>query len=295
MPPDFAIIPARTERQAMDWSLVLMSQGIEALIEQDAEAKRWLLVIHEPDYARAVDALRRYQAENKPARWQQTLPVVGMLFDWRVVGFLLFLILLFASEAAGRTSLSNAGVMDNLAVHAGQWWRLFTAITLHSDVAHLAANVCTGLLLLGLAMGACGYGVGLLASYLAGCGGFLAGLLFLPDTHRSLGASGLVLGALGLLAAQWIALLRHGLTRKDFAVRGVMSGCLLLMLLGLSPDPGVDVLAHVAGFASGLLLGAALAFCPPKLVHAPWTNRLALLLTMALVLVPWWFALRGAS
>jgi membrane associated rhomboid family serine protease len=294
MQPDFAIIPARTERQAMDWSLVLVSQGIEAVIERDAEANRWLLVIHEPDYPRAVDALKRYLAENKTPRWQQTLPVVGMLFDWRVLGFLVFLILLFVMEASGRSNLHSAGLMDNHAVHAGQWWRLFTAVTLHGDVAHLAANVSTGLLMVGLAMGAYGYGVGLLTSYLAGVGGFLAGLIFLPETHRSLGASGLVLGALGLLAAQWVAYVRHGLTRKDLAARGILSGCLLLMLLGLSPQENVDVLAHVAGFVSGLLLGAALAFCPPKFVHAPWTNRCALALTLAFVLVPWWFALRHA-
>lgn len=277
----------------MDWSLVLVSQGIETLIERDADGERWLLVVNTLDHERAVEAIRRYRTENTSPRWQRTLPVVGMLFDARVVGFLAFLILLFVLEATGRSDLRGAGVMDNRAVHAGQWWRLFTAVTLHGDVAHLAANVTTGLLMLGLAMGAYGWGVGLLASYLAGVGGFLAGLVFLPETHRSLGASGLVLGALGLLAAQWVAYVRHGLTRRDLAARGIMSGCLLLMLLGLSPQENVDVLAHVAGFVSGLGLGSALAFCPPQFVHAPWTNRCALVLTMALVLTPWWLALRG--
>lgn len=292
MPPDSALITARSERDAMDWSLVLVSQGIEAVIERDSEGERWLLVVNAPDYEHAVAAIERYRRENTSPRWQRTLPVVGMLFDARVVGFLAFLILLFVLEATGRSDLRGAGVMDNRAVHAGQWWRLFTAVTLHADVAHLAANASTGLLMLGLAMGAYGYGVGLLTSYLAGAGGFLAGLIFLPETHRSLGASGLVLGALGLLAAQWVTFLRHGLTRRGLAARGILSGCLLLMLLGLSPQENVDVLAHVAGFGSGLVLGTGLAFCPPQLIHAPWTNRLALVLTMALVLVPWSLALR---
>jgi hypothetical protein len=102
----------------------------------------------------------------------------------------------------------------------------------------------------------------------------------------------MVLGALGLLAAQWVALLRHGLSGRQLALRGVLSGCLLLVLLGVSPQSNVDVLAHVAGFATGLLLGAGLAFVPPRLVHNAWVNRFALALTLALVLVPWWFALR---
>jgi membrane associated rhomboid family serine protease len=291
-PPAFAAIPARSERQAMDWSLVLISQGIEPLIERDAEAGRWLLVVNEPDYPRAVDALRRYQAENRAPRWQHTLPAVGLLFDLRSLGCLLFLGLLFALEPAGQGGLRNTGVMDNHLVHAGQWWRLFTAVTLHGDYSHLAANLSTGFLLLGLAMGAYGYGVGLLMSYLAGVGGFFAGLIFLPESHRSLGASGMVLGALGLLGAQWVALLRHGITPKQIAARGMLSGCLLLVLLGLSPRENTDVLAHVAGFLTGLFLGAVLAFCPRRLVEGPWPNRLALALTLALVLGPWWLALR---
>ena len=276
----------------MDWSLVLVSQGIEPLIERDPEAGRWLLVVNEPDYPRAVDALRRYQAENRAPRWRHTLPGVGLIFDLRSLGCLLFLGLLFAVEATGHGSLRDPGLMDNRLVHAGQWWRLFTAVTLHADVSHLAANLSTGFLMLGLAMGAYGYGVGLLLSYLAGVGGFLAGLVFLPETHRSLGASGMVLGALGVLAAQWIALMRHGITPKQIAARGILSGCLLLALLGLSPRENTDVLAHVAGFLSGLLLGAALAFCPQRLAQGPWPNRLALALTLALVLGPWWLALR---
>ena len=49
-----AFIPTRSEKQAMDWSLVLISQGIEAVIEHQPETasrfnlsrtglvKRWL-------------------------------------------------------------------------------------------------------------------------------------------------------------------------------------------------------------------------------------------------------------
>jgi len=275
----------------MDWSLVLVSQGIESQIERDPEAGRWLLVVHEPDLARAVDALRRYTAENRP-HWQHTLPGVGLLFDWRSVGCLLFLALIFALDASGRTNLRPAGVMDNALVHAGQWWRLFTAVTLHGDLTHLVLNLSTGLLLLGLTMAAYGYGVGMFAAYLTGVAAFGADLMFLPETHRSLGASGMILGAIGLLAAQWIALLRHGLTARDLAMRGVLSACLLLVLLGFSPNEKTDLLAHVAGFAAGLLFGAAMAFVPQRFRHGPWPNRAALALTLALVLVPWWFALK---
>jgi rhomboid protease GluP len=292
MQPMSAAIPVRTERQAMDWSLVLVSQGIEATIERDPEAGLYRLVVDAPDYTKALRTLRQYRVENRHQVWRQQLPWTGLVFDWRSVLPLAFIVFLFAIQVTGRGDLQSAGMMDNKAVHAGQWWRVFTAVTLHGDLAHLAANVTTGLLLLGLAMGALGPGIGLLASFLAGAGGNLAGLLFYSESHRGLGASGMVMGALGLLAAQWLALLRHGLSPRQFVLRGVLSGCLLLVLLGFSPERNVDVLAHVAGFGTGLALGAVLAFCPRNVLHSERVDRTALAAVVGLVGATWWLALR---
>jgi len=292
MQPTSAAIPVRTERQAMDWSLVLVSQGIETTIERDAEADLWRLVVDAPDYSKALRALRHYRVENRRQVWRQQLPGTGLVFDWRCILPLTFIAFLYAVDATGRADLQSAGMMDNKAVHAGQWWRLFTAVTLHGDLAHLVANVTTGLLLLGLTMGALGPGIGLLAAFLAGAGGNLAGLIFHAEIHRGLGASGMVMGALGLLTAQWLTLLRHGLTPRQWAARGLLGGCLLLVLLGFSPDRNVDVLAHVGGFVTGLALGTGLAFCPPRFLHGDWMDRSALAVAAILVGVSWWLALR---
>jgi len=284
-----AIIPATSERQAMDWSLVLVSQGIESVIERDAESGRWQIVVSPPDVSRAVNAIRLYTLENRRRRWQLAVPGTGLLFDWRCLACLLFFVVVFTFEATGRGNLRAAGVMDPDLVRAGQWWRVFTAVTLHADVAHLAANVTTGVLMLGLVFGAYGPGVGMLGSYLAGVLAFVAEVFLLP--RPSLGASGMVLGALGLLTAQWIALVRHGLTAGQFAMRGVVSGCLLLVLLGLSPEERVDVFAHVAGFLAGLGLGTGLAWLPPVVLRGAWMDRVALAATALLVFGPWWMAL----
>jgi len=288
----FATIPTRSEQQAMDWSLVLVSQGIEATIERRPDEKSWQLVVNAPDYSRALQAIRQYRAENQRPSWCRELPWTGLLFDWRSLLPLLFLVCLFVVEATGRGNLSDLGRMDNQAVHAGQWWRLFTAVMLHHDLPHLVANVTTGLLLLGLAMGAVGPGIGLLASFLAGASGNLAGFLLYSGTHRGLGASGMVMGALGLLAAQWLALLRRGLSPRQLAVRGVLSGALLLVLLGFSPESNVDVLAHVAGFVTGLALGAALALGPERLPRSATVNGGALGVCLLLAGGSWWLALR---
>jgi membrane associated rhomboid family serine protease len=292
MTSELAAITASSERQAMDWSLVLVSQGIETWIERETETGRWLLVVPEAEQARAVEALQSYQLENRWPPWRRELPGVGLVFDLRCIGVLLFLALLFVLEGLDSRVFATGGAMDNRLVHAGEWWRIFTAVTLHADVAHLAANLSTGLVLLGLVMGAYGYGLGLLLSYLSGVAGFLGGCLLLPESYRSLGASGMLLGALGLLGSQWVGYMRHGFTTKEVAVRGVLSACLLLVLLGFGSGGNTDVLAHVTGFAAGLILGGIVSLLPRSVVEGVWANRLALLVTLVLVLGSWAIGLR---
>src|SRR5204863_1178219 len=124
----------------------------------------------------------------------------------------------------------------------------FTAVTLHADVAHLAANVSTGIVFLGLAMGCFGSGTALLAAVLAGAGGNVAGVLLHKGEFRSLGASGMVTGALGLLAVHSLSFARQN-KPSLWIGRSVMATFLLLVLIGFNPKS--DVVAHVGGFVSG--------------------------------------------
>jgi rhomboid protease GluP len=284
------VIPVRSERRAMDWSLVLVSQGIETFIDRSPEDGSWRLLVNQADAERALAALKEYERENRRRRWQQPIRWTGLLLDWRVVFCLLPLVGIFwVDDVAGLVDLKSAGLMDVEAVRRGEWWRLFTAVTLHANLGHLVSNLVSGVLLLGLAMGSYGAGKALLASFLAGVGGNLAGLLFLEAPHRSLGASGLVLGALGLLTVQSLKLWRAGESHRRLAGRAIAAGCLLLVVLGLNPQS--DVLAHVGGFVTGCLLGTALVFLPEKWMRSPRLDRCAGLACLAMVVVSWWRAL----
>jgi len=295
MPPDASSnptnrIPARSQRQAMDWSLVLASQGIEHVMDH-AEETGWALLVAGLDHPTALAAIRQYRLESRHWPWQKAIPQTGELFDWLATAWVL-LTCVFYWLSVQRPVMVDAGMVDGAAVASGQWWRLFTATLLHADLPHLAANGVFGLLLLGLAMGRHGTGVGLLGAFLAGVGGNLASWLVRGESFHGLGASGVVMGALGLITVplfdrtgkhpQWLRILLGGLA----------AGVMLFVLLGLSP--GTDVVAHFGGFVAGTLIGLLLSV-RSRLIHGPLPNLASGLIFALLIIGTWWLALRPAA
>ena len=196
-------IHARSKRQAMDWSLVLASQGIAAVIER-ADAG-WFLTVEPAEFERAKAVLEQYQIENRGWPWRHELPGTGVVFHWGALVWVLGIAAFYYCTTVRFPGLKSAGMVDSRAVLGGQWWRLFTAITLHENIEHLMGNSTTGLLLLGLAMARFGPGIAMLAAFLAGAAGNYASVMFFPSNHYSLGASGMVTGALGLITVQSVA------------------------------------------------------------------------------------------
>ncbi len=284
---DIAVIACRSQAQARDWSLVLISQGIESVIVERAEDGGWLLEMAASDESSALTSIAAYERENATV-WRRELKWTGLLFDARAVFCVALLVLFHVFVQTSPTDLKAAGLLDRNAVLHGEWWRIFTAITLHGDVAHLAANVTTGIIFLGLAMGCYGAGHALLLSFFGGALGNLATFALHDAPFRSLGASGMVMASLGLLTAHSLAYrceerpaLRLG--------RGVLAGCLLVVLLGFSPRS--DVVAHVGGFLGGLGLGFWACRFGPKLMRSG-PNLAALLGCGGLVIVTWRLAFR---
>ena len=291
-----ARIPARSRRQAMDWSLVLVSQGIETVIEQSEADGSWGLLIPAQDSERAFKSLRQYRLENRSWPWRQKLPWPDVHFNPVAALWVLLLILFHWLAAASGLELRTAGTMYSSAVLGGQWWRIFTSMMLHADIAHLAANLSIGVVLLGLAMGRYGAGVGILAAYLAGAAGNLASLWLNSRTFYGLGASGMVMGALGLLAAQSLATRKHDARQPlKYLLGGEAAGIMLFILFGLSPSPGTDIVAHLGGFLAGLMLGAALAFAPVSMLKNLRSNLLAGSAFAIIVVITWRLALNAGK
>jgi membrane associated rhomboid family serine protease len=288
-PPLDVRIPAPSQAKAMDWSLVLASQGIPHFIAPPDESGQWGLMLAGADGERAEQAVRLYEAENAPRPWQQPVLAGRVMFDWAAVVWAIPLIAIHFLELRA-PELREPALMHGTAVSRGEWWRLVTATQLHADGGHLASNLTIGFLLVGLVLGRWGTATGLAAVLLAGVGGNTLNWLLQPEA-RSLGASGAVMGCLGLLAVTP----RGAFGGPHRAWRGVAgslaAAVMLFVLLGL--DPRSDVVAHGGGFLTGLLLAAALRYRPTR--RNPWGEGLALALFTALQLAAWRAVLRSVG
>jgi rhomboid protease GluP len=281
------LIPAKDRKQAMDWSLVLASQGIEVSIEQVGE-ERFVLQVAAADSSRAFQALKLYHKETRGWNWWLARPEEGSHFESLAMFWVLALIFWYAAVNK-LPGIESAGVMSSERFALGDWWRLFTAVTLHHDLAHLAANCGIGLLLFGLAGARYGLGLSLLAAYLAGVLGNVAGWFIYEPPYSSLGASGMVMGALGLLIARPTIGLGLPASQRKRLLIALSAGIMLFLLLGANPQS--DLAAHAGGFAAGLIIGWMLRRMGWA-ERQPRLNRSALAIFILLQLVTWGLALR---
>lgn len=175
---------------------------------------------------------------------------------WATYVFLGLILAVFIGQLAstqflGGDIIINLGAKDNQLIAQGEYWRLFTAIFIHSGFLHIGFNAYA-LYILGRDVerfsGALRFTVLFL---LAGLSGSIFSLIFNPSP--SVGASGAIFGLIGALA---VFLYRH---RQLFGERGrrnlqnIVIIALINLAIGLQGN--IDNWAHLGGLVGGLLLG----------------------------------------
>lgn len=283
-------IAARSRRQAMEWSLVLASQDIRPVIAPPDEGHPWGLLVDPSDYDRAMAAIHQYRLENRGWSWRRELPGGVVEIHSGAVFWCILLAFWHWATTFVAPGLNAEGRMDSAAVRNGEWYRIFTAILLHADLAHLMANLTFGVLVLGFSMARFGPGPTLLVAFLAGGIGNITGLAFYSHPYTGLGSSGMMMGALGILCTHSIGLWRKNPKAARYILSGVFAGFLIFVLFGL--DPSSDVLAHFGGFAAGVAGGAVLSGLPAPVVQSKALNAVCLVALFGLLLQTWGLALR---
>ena len=269
-------------------ALTLLSLGIQSAVLPGDNAFR--LCVDAADAGRASLEIERFQAENRPRPLPPPVRLHGGALRSAAAYVLgLFLIAVASSRSLLRRDWYDAGVLDGARLRAGELWRAVTALTLHADLAHLAANAGFGALFGGLAARVYGPGVAWLLIVASATLANLANGAWMPAGQASLGASTAVFAALGALAMhRWPDATR--LARAGLRGGSVVAALVLLALLGTG-DAHTDILAHALGFASGVLLALPLGrFAPP----AGRVQRVAGWVALGIVLAGWALALARA-
>jgi membrane associated rhomboid family serine protease len=236
--------------------------------------------------------------ERENSDWPPLPPPVSHLTENTLATLsLLILLATFHNLTQLDVSLLGHGPVDWIAlgnaysarILDGEWWRLVTALTLHVDWLHLVSNLALGGIFI---VSLCHeLGSGLAWSLLIGSGvlGNLVNAFLQHPDHRSVGASTVVFGAVGILAA--LNLMRN---RRYLQRRRLLPFAAALALLALLGTEGkqTDLGAHLFGFIFGFgegLLGGHLVERRGR--PGAFLNALLALLCAVAVAASWWAAL----
>ena len=256
---ELATIYRSPRRRACDERLlVLTAVGLTG--EVVLGEGEFLLQVPRADAAYALQHLLQYDAENRPP---PPPPPPPRAWPYAWVGCVAYFAVLMGVAAAlsrglVRLDAFDVGELDAARVQAGEYWRAWTALTLHLDGPHLAANLLAGVWFGYLAGRQMGVGTAWLLTVTGAALANLLEALLGPADHRAVGASTAVFAALGAMSAySWREQLGQ---RLQWARRWgpLIAGVVLLGWTGSSGE-GTDVIAHLGGFVVGAILGATLA------------------------------------
>lgn len=259
-PAVIVLISSARPKPVREAALVLAAMAIQHDVRREGEL--WQLMVHEEDQQAAEHQLDLYAKENATGKRGGIIPVVVDSGWVGVAGYLVVIwsLPLFATLFPGWDAFAD-GRLDAELVKTGELWRVVTALTLHADIAHIAANSLFGAVF-GLFVGRyVGSGIGWLAVLLCAASANMINALIQPGTFRAIGASTASFAALGLVPVfTW--------RRGYFADRGwqrnfapLFGAIAILVYTGLGGG-NTDVLGHVFGFLCGLAGGYLLARMP---------------------------------
>jgi rhomboid protease GluP len=272
--------------------LVLTAVGVNALVVLGEGA--FLLRVPTEAAGYATQHLLQYESEN---RAPSPPPPPAPVYPHAWVGCVAYVVVLMGvaavlSRGLVRLDAFDLGELDAARLQAGQWWRAWTALTLHLDGPHLAANLAAGVWFGYLAGRQMGVGT---AWFLTVTGAAIANLLeglFGPAEHLSVGASTAVFAALGAMSAySWRE--RYQLPQRWARRWGpLVAGVILLGWTGSAGEgTQTDVIAHIAGFAVGAVLGATVALPGVRRLVRFVPQWLSGGAALASILLAWWRAL----
>lgn len=276
------------QRRSAEATLVLSALEFEHALTRSND--NWRLRVPASQAVAAAAELAAYDNE-RLAPPIGLRPIDELSTGWNGViayGVLLLLVATLARQGVLDLDWFGSGRLDAGRVVAGEWWRAVTALTLHTDLSHLASNIIFGSFF-GLYVGRyLGAGFGWAAILLGGTAGNVVNAWIQPASHLAIGASTSVFAALGLLSAfTWRRGYWHN-TPWKVRIAPVTAAVCLLAFTGTGAGTGsdnVDVMAHLTGFLAGFGLGIWLALS--RLPRGEKPQQIVAILAAGLIAGAW--------
>lgn len=266
-----ALVPVRRcagRHQVEQYALVLAAMGMQSWIVPEGDLL--VLQVGDRDAARAAFELAAYDRENRDPIAPVERPLPAMPSPETAIAFWAVLLFFFAAARHDAFSLDwlGRGAATSASMLGGEWWRAVTALFLHANSVHLLGNLVFGTVFLLLLAQLTGAGVAALSMVIAGAVGNVLSALVQSQQHSSIGASTAIFASLGMIAALQQSARHNKLVFRLRKWTPLGAGLALLVFLGFSGE-NTDIVAHVMGFASGLVAGLVLSRWGRTLVSDP--------------------------
>ena len=273
-----------SEDQVWNYGLVLLSSGITHTVKKNESD--WQIIINDENLEiEAIEIITKYLEENQNVSSDE---YASLEYNKTSTGYLIsvFLLLSYAGVYLINKKYQYNHEFGSSAFHImhGELYRSVTSLMLHADILHLIGNM------LGIAVFATavctitGWGAGMLMILLTGVIGNFVNAFMYKSGHLSIGASTAVFGAIGILSGHQFVRKYRQKNQKIRAWLPLASGFALLGIL--SSGLRVDIMAHLFGFCTGILLGGVYNFYIKKTLSSLYQYS-CFLITISIIILAW--------
>jgi len=272
-------------------AFVLKAVGIEHVVTHIEN--RFALLVPEELAERALEQLQIYEEESRPKPPPPPLRLHPRAWTGSAIYAVVMLGIAYASgKSLGGFDWYESGALRHSALSAGEWWRLATALTLHADVAHILGNLAFGIPYGYFASQLLGTGRAWASIFVAAVLANLLDAALMSDLQSSIGASTAVFAMLGIVGAYAWQRRQGRFNRWAHRAAPLVAAVALLAMTGVG-DERTDIVAHLAGFVTGALVGALQANLRAQALDRPLAQRVLAATTCAAVAGAWMWAFSG--
>lgn len=275
-----------SEEDANICILVLTSAGIACHTFKDDSGGQWTLLVWPNDHEKALAEIEAYYSETDPSEkdasdgdetWYDN---TGGL--WAALTILVCHVAITRNGGTGGY-IEKFGLSADAVCH-GELYRVVTALMLHSGTVHLVGNLAGLMIFVTPVCSIQGFGTGLLSVVLSGASGNYFTALLYQSGHVSVGASTAVFGAVGVLSAHRFLGKFRDASQRFRAWLPLAGGVCMLGLF--SAGAHTDIIAHLMGFACGIVLGCLYEVCAAGR-PSPLIQHMSLAAVLGILLLSW--------